>query len=367
MAKLFGTEYTKKELLTRVGDISQVAGVRLHELSDGVERGVRAATLKTGSGLEFMALIDRGMDVSTATYNGQSLAWRSSTLDTSPAYFEEPELRWLRSFYGGLVVTCGLTYAGAPCTDQGKALGLHGRVSNTPAHTVNTGGEWDGDEYTFWIEGKVREAVVFGENIEMTRRISAKLGESKFLITDKVTNLGHQVTDHMILYHINAGFPVIDDGAKLVAPALGYKTRDADAEIEKEKYASFCAPTAGFRERVYYIDMAADSAGNVCAALVNHNFNGGEGFGFYIKYPKNELPKFSEWKMMGQGTYVVGLEPANCWVEGRAKERERGTLQTLEAGEGREYHVEIGVLSGQAEISEFESSVAGSLADARKL
>lgn len=365
MIKLFGTEYTKEELLTRVGDISQIAGVRLHELADGVERGVRAATLKTGSGLEFTVLIDRGLDISQATYNGQSLAWRSSTGDTSPAYFEEPELRWLRSFYGGLVVTCGLTYAGAPNVDQGKALGLHGRVSNTPASNVYAGGAWERDDYVMWVQGKVREAVVFGENIELTRRISAKLGESKICIHDRVTNLGYQDTEHMILYHINAGFPVIDEGGKLVAPVLDYKTRDSDAEIEKEKYASFPAPTAGFRERVYYLNMAEDAEGNVTAALINPKFNNGQGFGFYVKYPKSELPKFSEWKMNAQGTYVVGLEPANCLVEGRAKERERGTLQFLKPGESREYHVEIGVLSGPDQIAELEESVKAVLAKTR--
>jgi len=38
------------ELLAHVGDLSQVAGVRLIELSDGVERGVRAADVRTGGG-----------------------------------------------------------------------------------------------------------------------------------------------------------------------------------------------------------------------------------------------------------------------------------------------------------------------------
>jgi hypothetical protein len=55
--------------------------------------------------------------------------------------------------------------------------------------------------------------------------------------------------------------------------------------------------------------------------------------------------------------HVVGMEPANCLVQGRAKERERGTLQFIEPGETREFHIEIGVLSGKAEIEEFESQV----------
>jgi hypothetical protein len=44
---------------------------------------------------------------------------------------------------------------------------------------------------------------------------------------------------------------------------------------------------------------------------------------------------------MGHGAYVLGLEPANCGTEGRSKERARGTLQSLEPGESREFQVEI--------------------------
>jgi len=365
MAKLFGNEYTREQLLTRVGDVSQVAGVRSVVLDDGAERGVRAVEFRTGTGFDFTVLVDRGLDISIASYCGAPLAWRSCTGDKSPAYFEEPGFGWLRSFYGGLVVTCGLTYAGAPCVDQGKPLGLHGRVSNTPASNVHADGEWQGNDYVMWVQGRVRESIVFGENIEMVRRITARLGESKLQIHDVVRNLGYQETEHMMLYHINLGFPVVDGGSRLVAPVRDYRCRDADAEVEKELYASFPPPTPGFRERVYYLEMAEKPDGTVLAGIVNPGFSGGKGLGVYVRYMKSELPRFAEWKMNAQGTYVVGLEPANCAVEGRAKERERGTLQFLKPGEFREYHVEIGVLSSEAEISAFEEEVQGILSGAR--
>jgi len=345
-----------------VGDISQIGGVTAHTLSDGVSRGVRAYDFRTGSGFDFTVLADRGLDISTATFNGQPLNWRSQVGDVSPAYYEEPGLKWLKSFYGGLVVTCGLTYAGAPCTDEGKELGLHGRVSNIPASNTYCDGMWEDDEYVMWVEGKVREATVFGENLELSRVITAKLGEPRLWIVDEVTNLGHQETPHMILYHCNIGFPVVDGGSRLIAPVKDYRPRDAASEPGKEQYAEFDAPIPNFQEKVYYLDMAEDEEGMVTAAIVNKDFNDGQGFGVYVKYIKDQLPKFIEWKNTGQGTYVVGMEPANCWVEGRDKERERGTLQYLKPGESREYHMEIGVLSSQDEIAELEESVKESLA-----
>jgi hypothetical protein len=49
------------------------------------------------------------------------------------------------------------------------------------------------------------------------------------------------------------------------------------------------------------------------------------------------------------------MEPANCLVDGRAKEREYGTLQFLEPGEEREYHLEPGVLTNKDERADFKA------------
>ena len=68
MAKLYGRQWTRAELLATVGDLSQVAGVRFAELSDGSERGVRIAECGIGGGLSFTVMLDRGMDVGAETY-----------------------------------------------------------------------------------------------------------------------------------------------------------------------------------------------------------------------------------------------------------------------------------------------------------
>ncbi|NPV54994.1 MAG: aldose 1-epimerase family protein [Firmicutes bacterium] len=361
MAFLFGRQYPRDELLQKAGSISQIGGVRRFVLSEGKEAGVEAIEFKTGSGLSFTVLPSRGMDISSADFCGRSLCWRSATTDVSPAYYEEPGFGWLRSFFGGLVVTCGLTYAGAPCEDQGKKLGLHGRASNTPARNVCADGEWDGDDYIMWARGKVHETTVFGENLCLTREIKAKLGESRLFIHDSVENLGYNTTEHMFLYHINIGFPVIDEASELLTASMKVDPRDADAEVEKEKYATFLPPTPGFRERVYYHEVAPDAEGYCLAAVVNRKFDGGKGFGVYVKYPKAELPYLIEWKMAGQGVYVMGVEPANCHVEGRAKDRADGRLAFLKPGEAREYHIEIGVLDGSEMISRVEEAIKRSL------
>lgn len=353
MAHLFGQEYTREALLKRVGDISQLGGIKPIMLTDGKEQGVRGAEFRTGSGFNFTVLIDRALDISTADYCGKSLCWRSSTGDVAPAFYEPEGLGWLRNFYGGLLVTCGLTHIGAPDVDQGQALGLHDRASNIPAQNVYMDGKWDGDDYIMWIQGKVRQTAVFQENLVLHRKIWTRLGEKRLFIDDTVENAGYNATEHLMLYHINGGFPVIDEGSEIVAPFIKTDPRDAEAEVGKEEFFRFQAPTPAFKERVYYHDVASDKDGSVYSALVNRTL----GFGVYVKYLKEQLPVLVEWKMNGEGVYVVGMEPATNLVNGRSVERESGRLKYLQPGETKAYNLEIGVLDSPDEIAEIEEKI----------
>lgn len=123
--ELFGQSISKEDLLRRVGDISQIAAVTPVTLKDGVSAGVDAVTFRTGSGFSFVALPGRGLDISWAEYQGLPLCWRSPTGEVAAAFYEPNGKGWLRSFYGGLFVTCGLSAAGQPSTDDGEQFGLH--------------------------------------------------------------------------------------------------------------------------------------------------------------------------------------------------------------------------------------------------
>ncbi|MBI3991234.1 MAG: aldose 1-epimerase family protein [Candidatus Omnitrophica bacterium] len=357
MAELYGKEYSKKELLKRVGDISQIGGVRLAELTDGNQKGARVADFRTGAGFNFTVSLDRGMDISYAEYQGKPLCLRTATGDVAPSFYEPEGLGWLRGFYGGLVTTCGLTYMGMPCKDEGRDLGLHGRASYTPAKNIFVDGGWEKDEYLMWARGKVVEASVFGENICLEREITAKLGESRFFIHDEVENRGFQSTPLMLLYHVNVGFPVVDAGTKLVSPTRKAEPRDDEARDRAEEYNIMYPPAPNFKEKVYFHEMAQDREGFISAGLINHKLN----FGVYIKYPKRQFPYFIEWKMNGEGLYVCGIEPANALVLGRDKEREAGRLQFIKPGEVKKFHLEIGVLSSKKEIAAFENKVKSAL------
>jgi len=359
MMRMLGKDYSRGELSRLVGDFSQVAGVKPYQLTEGKARGARCVDFWTGSGFEFTVMPERGMDISQAFYQGKSLCWRSSTGDVHPHFFEPEGLGWLRSFSGGLLVTCGLTYAGFPSEDEGAKLGLHGRISHIPAEDMRIDRNWRGGDYVLSVEGRIRESAVFGENMVLKRKIWTKMGESRLWIEDKVENQGYRETPLMIIYHFNIGFPVVAEGSRLISPTTEVTPVTEESAKGKEDYARFTAPIPNFKEKVYYHRMRADEDGLVRCALVNENIEG-EGFGVYLRYKLDQLPNFLQWKMMGEGEYVVGMEPANCQVEGRAKEKERRTLQMLKPGETQDFSLEVGVLRETSEIEEFERKLESS-------
>jgi hypothetical protein len=352
MATLFGKHYTRDQLLRRVGDLSQLGGTRLVELLDGNQRGVRAVDFATGSGFTFTVLLDRGMDIGPAAHCGRSLAWHSMPGPVHPAFFEPGGLGFLRTFEGGLLCTCGLTYAGAPCTDQGEELGLHGRISHIPARSVSLDAAWEGDDYVFWAKGSVREARVFGPNIVLTRTIKARLGESRLFVEDRIVNEGFQPQPLMVLYHINGGFPVVDKGTELIAPSRkAAPVTDYAAKIAN-RWHLFDAPTPGVEEACYRHTLAAERDGTTFIALVNRKLDGG--FGYYVEFNRKQLPHFTEWKMMGEGMYVVGTEPCTMPLYSRSELRKQGKLEFIQPGEERRIALEIGVVSSARQLGALE-------------
>jgi hypothetical protein len=340
--KIWNTTLSRDEILRRVGDIRQLAGAEAIELADGSQRSVRAVKIWNTAGLNFMVLVERGMSIGQLSLGGVPYAWVSPVGAAHPAYLENQPLGWLRSWPGGFLTTCGLTQVGSPCEDDGQALGIHGRVANLPAREVSWGGEWRGEDYVVWTQGAVHETAVFGEHLVLNRRIWTTLDEPRLWIEDKVENLGFQPAPHMFLQHINLGFPLIDAATRLELPGSRAIARDPVAEPGLEERCSFQIPTPGYREQVFYHEsIASDPDGRARVRLVNPAFDHGRGLSMTLSINPQEYPVFIEWKMMGEGMYVVGLEPANCHVEGRVRERERGTLQVLQPGEIRSYTLEF--------------------------
>jgi galactose mutarotase-like enzyme len=338
MPNLFGSNWKKDELRQYVGHMDQVAGIQAVEATDGLARGNRIFHVWTGSGLTFDVVPERALDITACRYKGMSLAWMSSVGGTHPAFYESEGLGWLRSFGGGLLTTCGLDQFGPPNEDDGESLGLHGRISNLPAQAVGYSTAWRGDDYVLEITGEVRQTRVFGENLVLRRCISTALGSNKLRIEDTIANEGFEPYPHMLLYHINLGFPLVGPNTRLSVEGSGVMPRDAEAEVGLGQWSEFQVPTAGYREQVFRHQPQAAENGVAQANIENPDL----GLALQLSFDQKTLPYLFQWKMMGQGTYVLGIEPTNCGVlHGRSAAREQGDLPYLQPGEQRQYWLEL--------------------------
>ena len=359
MARLFGREWPRRELQERVGDLSQVAGVERFTYDEGVATGVKAARVRTGGGLDFNVLFSRGMDIAQASYNGVPLAWVSSTGAAHPHALEPEGRGWLRTFHGGLLTGCGLMNAGAAHLDENapggpEPLGIHGYLSHSPAESTYAGVEWDGDEATLVVQGTTREARVFAENVRLTRRITAPLGGASLTIRDTVENLGFQSVPLMLLYHLNFGWPLVSEDTDIVyRAARAHEPRDADAAPGMGTALKLEAPTPGYAEQCFFHEPEPDKDGVAHVLMANRARN----LAVQVSYDKTALPHLTQWKMMGRGEYVCGIEPANCRVYGRMTERAEGRLQQIEPGETRAFAVTLTLLDGPDAITTAERSL----------
>jgi len=350
MPNLFGRDYTRRELLDRVGDMSQLAGARRAELVEGNERGAGLIDVFNASGLCFSVLPGRALDIASAHFQGISLCFRSSTGDVGPAFYEPEGFGWLRGFYGGM------TFTGHPEVDpeeENVELGLHGRLSYLPAKQVVAECDWEDEEYVVRVRGRIREAVVFGTNLELSREISTVLGEKRLRIHDRIENLSVDRSPLMFVYHTNPGFPLLDEGARLLLASEKTTEWLEDREVGHETYAVARAPQPVAKDDVFVHRVRADAKGLANVALVNDRLQ----LGLYWRYPVREMPILNQWQHFHRGTYVTGIEPGNVSMLGRAWNRRHGYFQHIEPGEVREFHLEIGVLQGASEIAAFEETV----------
>jgi hypothetical protein len=342
--KWYGYDLDRRGLEAYSSDLRQFADIRLITLDDGAERGVRAAEVRTGSGFDFTVLLDRGLDIGTATYRGVPLAWHSGTGAAHPSRYEPGGMGWLRTFHGGLLALCGMTQAGwaDPAVDDetGEILGLHGRVNTLPAYDVRierTPGE---AAWSLRLHGTVDEVVLFGHKLRLERTFEFTAGEAAVHITDRVRNFGGQPAPLMMLYHCNLGFPIVSPDSRILSPAavagLPITPRDAAAEPGRDTWMNMDEPTAGYAEQVFF-HTVPQGVPLVTASITNPKL----GLGVAFDFDPATLTHLTEWKQMGFGDYTVGIEPANCLPEGRTKARANGRLRTLAPGETETFRLTI--------------------------
>jgi len=342
---------TKEEFYRYAGDPLQVCGITEYELKNGKAKGVRAFDVKTGAGLEFTVLPDRCLDFSRLSINGINCTLLGKTGVTTPDWRDTDN--FFRGFYAGFLTTCGLRNVGGGCEDGGEKFGIHGRISNVPAEQVCAKTEWADGVPVMTISGTMRESSFFAENMALERKISCRYGENKFTIENTVENIGFRPEKLMYLMHFNMGYPLLNEGSYFVAATRKLIPRDPEAEKGVNDYFLAEKPQHNYAEQVFYHDLATDENGDTMVAFVNPNLN----IALSLKFSKAQFPLFTHWKQMGEGEYVFGMEPCNCYVGGRPDPRNEGLVTQMQPFEKRNFNVEVQLYSTAEEIKAMESYI----------
>ena len=334
---------TQQAWHNKISNTAQLGGIETSVIDNGAGRGTRIAWINTGTGLRFKVVIDRAMDIADTFYNEHSLAWLSHSGITPAQPMSDKSINWLKTFGGGLLVTCGLSHVGGPESDEFGERGIHGEISNIPAEIESIiqpdpiSGKMD-----MSITGIIRQSQALGSRLELRRTISATLGKSVIRIHDQVINRGNTDAAHMLLYHCNFGWPLIDEGTKILWNGT-WKPREGNPNkifCEGNDFKKCLPPIddhQGSNEEVAFIDPQADDDGFCTCGLENSKL----GLRVNLKFQKKQLPCLTNWQHFGKGEYVVGLEPGTNRPIGQSQARRQNELIQLLPGETRNYALEI--------------------------
>ena len=193
--------------------------------------------------------------------------WQSPTGIVQPAYFREEV--WLRSFHGGLLVTCGLQNVGDPNVDEGVAHGLHGRVSQHPGARRDVPGR-GATRSPSWSRARSGRPTSTAPTCCCVGRSASRPAAELIEIEDEVVNQGYAPAALMLLYHVNAGYPIVADGARLIAPPRDRRgPRRRVGGRGSRSTTEFGPPTDGFPPTVYEHRLAEPEAPWATIGIVN--------------------------------------------------------------------------------------------------
>jgi galactose mutarotase-like enzyme len=287
----------------KMGNTAQVRFAQEITIAD------KRCILVQNGALELLFNKDNALDIVWAKFKGVNLSFLSKN------GLNDGKRDFVGNFEGGFLYTCGMDNVSG-CV-EGKPV--HGSLHYKKCDLAYAY-EKDGVLYVY---GEVRECVLFGKNLLLKR--SYAITENSLSINDTLVNLDYTDTEYVLLYHVNYGYPFLDECLQLDIPATN---SDPLTEIAKERKADMfriTAPIDGGAEDVYYHTL---SKGQV--RLTNPDKN----VAVEMLYDVNDFPVTLQWKSMISGDYAIGIEPSLTRFD-------QFKMQVLKANESKTYKIEI--------------------------
>ncbi len=269
--------------MKKLGNLKQIVSAYEIEFKSGNEQGKRGYLVSVGE-LEVLFNLSNALDIAWVKYGGKNISFLSKNgLNSNEGSFAE-------RFEGGFLYTCGLDNVSSCVPDKPVHGSLHYRKAEECSIQILN------DRVI--LSGKVNSTSLFGENLQLCREYVITSHEIK--MNDKVVNRGFQEARYALLYHINFGYPFLDEGLKLEIPSLQSEGLTDFAAKNYEMRYEITDPKEK-EETVYYHTLKEG---------IVRLFNEMLGVGCTLSFDLQSFATLIEWKSMIAGDYALGIEPS---------------------------------------------------------
>jgi len=294
----------------KISNSLQVGYVRRYVLTDGKENGLKVVEMDNGV-LRVLLNESKALDVMQVFYKGVNMSFVSKN------GFQTRELPFLKRFEGGMIYTCGLDSVG-----DREGFEPHGSFHSTPAKIV----EIFQSENELLVRAITEITSLGGENLYFERTVTLCTGTGVLNINDKLINNGTKQEDYCLLYHINIGYPMLDEGVEIKGDFKEIIPRTEYSKTKIDNRAVFEAPVDNADESCYFIL----NNGN-CVSVTNKKI----GKKLTVTYSKETLPHLVQWNNPVTQAYALGIEPATTFLDDKFAYRQ------INKGEAIDFFVQL--------------------------
>ncbi|KHE01386.1 thioredoxin [Pantoea stewartii] len=326
-------------------------------LHGGKQEGSKLLVIRSQDGLTITLIPTRGMNLLRVEGFGTRLGWDSPVKEVvNPAFINLESrngLGWLEGF-NEMMVRCGYEWTGHPVNDKGRIYTLHGKAGNTPASQLEVEVA-DAAPHEIRIRGLIKESTFKKADLQTWTELRYVPGSNQFSLHDVLTNHSDYPHDYEIIYHSNFSTPILEEGARFMAPMSGISPFNDYAKAGLKNWQTYQGPTKDFDEMVFNIKPLSDKNHQTVAAVVNKAGNKGAS----IQFDTQQLPLLTLWKntdTLKQG-YVTGIEPGTNYAYPVTIEREQKRVKQLAPGASATFDLTYTLLHNSDQVNAVEKRI----------
>lgn len=324
------------EVFKHIGNMSQIVSVIPMMLTEGKSFGVKCISVEGRSGLSFILVQDRAMDIAQLRYKGLNISYMTANGIPSYSLYGTSDKRFDTNPFLGMMTTCGLDNTGPACIDGGRDYYQHGRLSNTPAENVVIKKNLDNLSPELSIECDISLYQLGNYNLRLHRNIMFLDKDSCIRVHDTVFNESGSEQQVCIMYHCNFGYPFLDENVLLDIPSYARKYKGfEDKTVSDDDVLRVLHPNPDWKPQVIYHMFDGDGLNTVRIKNLKQNVS------VALSFDGSTLPYMNQWRMFRDREFVLSLEPCNTIPYGRASQKEKHMAKFIEPYGKRDYFIEF--------------------------